>query len=126
MKPRATALIFRNGKVLLTRARRTNKFRLPGGNIYDARIPPLAHACTELGRKLDLVPYRATRLFHCDSEAMTYKHYVTLLEIEDDAEPVIMEHFEEFIWWSPEHASDLPRFEHVDQILTKFYTGEVG
>ena len=62
---RGTAVVIRDGRLLLVRERGKSAFSLPGGKARKGE-PSLAAATRELAEELGMFPKSATRLFKCD------------------------------------------------------------
>jgi len=115
MRARGTAVVFRNGKVLLVRDKGKHKFSFPGGGV-NHNEPSLAAAIRELYEELGMSARKAERLFRCDFKGSLSKHKVSLLETED--EPHLRgKELDKFIWW--DMKADIPRYSHVDYILKR-------
>ncbi len=114
MRQRGTAVVFREGKVLLVRDRGKTKFSLPGGGI-NKNEPSMAGAIRELFEELGMSARKAERIFRCDFKGSMSKHKVCLLETED--EPKIRGELDKFIWW--DMKKEIPRYSHVDYILKR-------
>ena len=65
IRPRASALVIRHGKVLLVRHRGEKNFSLPGGGI-DKGETNLEAAVREVREETQLRAFYAKRLFDCD------------------------------------------------------------
>ena len=103
---RGTALLFRNGKVLLVRDRGKSSFSLPGGRRSGAEAI-LCTAVREIYEELGMRTRKAERLCHCDYESRHNQHKATLIESDDD--PVLNDgELAEFCWW--DLKSKIPRF----------------
>jgi 8-oxo-dGTP pyrophosphatase MutT (NUDIX family) len=115
MRARGTAVVFRNGKVLLVRDRGKHRFSLPGGGTQPNE-PSMGAAVRELFEELGMSARKAERVFECDFEGSLSKHKVSLIETDD--EPRLRgKELDKFIWW--DMKTDVPRYAHVDQILKK-------
>jgi len=112
---RGTAVVFRDGKVLLVRDKGKLKFSLPGGGTQHHE-PSMAAAIRELHEELGMRARKAERIFRCDLEGSLFKHKVSLIETDD--EPRLRgKELEEYLWW--DMKTDIPRFGDIDQILKK-------
>ena len=115
MRQRGTAVVFKNGKVLLVRDRGHHKFSLPGGKIEKGE-PTVSAAARELFEELGLSATKAMRLRHCDFKGSTSKHRVCLIEA--SGKPHLKGHeLNKFIWWNMK--TPIPVYPHVTQILKK-------
>jgi len=112
---RGTALVLRDGRVLLVRDRGKSSFSLPGGG-QNRGEPSLATAVRELYEELGMGAKRATRLFEGDYEGGFSFHKVTLIETEDQPRLNGGE-LEEFMWWNGK--DEIRRYAHVDEILRR-------
>lgn len=114
MRIRGTAVVIRDGKVLLVKDRGKHKYSLPGGG-RNRNEPSLAAAARELYEELGMRAIKAQRIFKCDFEGSFSKHEVSLIETNDD--PDIRSELEHFIWW--DMKDDIPRYAHVNFIMKK-------
>ena len=112
---RGTAIVVRDGKVLLVRDRGVGPFSLPGGRRKGPHEPFLCIAVRELYEELRLTAKKAERLPECDYDSAHNHHKVTL--IETDREPELPQggEIEEYLWW--DQVSGVRRFPSVDAIL---------
>ena len=78
---RATALVFREGRLLLVRERGAKHWSLPGGGMKDGE-DPVAAAIRELHEETKLVARSATYLFLYESPSQ--HHHVCCLEVEGE------------------------------------------
>jgi 8-oxo-dGTP pyrophosphatase MutT (NUDIX family) len=116
MRQRATAIIIRDGKVLLVRDRIASEFSLPGGAMNKGE-PTISAATREVYEELGLHAFRVTRLKPCDYKGSTNEHKVCF--IETDGQPHMKGHeLAEFIWWDMRES--IPIFSHVKEILKTF------
>lgn len=115
LRQRGTAVVIRDGKVLLVRDRGRHRFSLPGGGIRENE-PAASAAGRELFEELGLSPIKITRLRECDFRGSASHHKVCLVEAR--GEPHIRGHeIDKFIWW--DMMSSIPVFAHVRVILAK-------
>jgi len=115
MRNRGTAVVFRNGKVLLVRDRGKQKFSLPGGE-SNRNEPSMAAAIRELYEELGMSAKKSERIFSCDFKGSLSKHKVSLIETDD--EPNLRgKELDKFIWWDMQ--TEIPLYPHVAQILDK-------
>ena len=113
---RATAVIARDGKVLLVRDRGKHRFSLPGGGLKKGE-PTLSAAARELYEELGLRATSIERLRECDFRGKASKHKVCLVT-EFDGHPHIQGHeLSEFRWWDTK--DNVPVFAHVRFILSR-------
>jgi len=103
-RKRGTAIIIRDGKLLLVKECGNNHYSLPGGG-HEENEPYMCTAVREVKEELGLNVRRAERLNDFDFESTHYCQKVSLLTT--DMEPVIRSReICAFVWWHPE--SDLP------------------
>lgn len=103
MKPRkkrnrATALVFRDGKLLLVRERGAKRWSLPGGGMKRGE-DPIDAATRELDEETKLVAVSATYLFH--HETRSQHHHVCRMEAEGKVE-LLKEEIGDYRWWDGE------------------------
>ena len=121
MRHRATAIILRDGKVLLVRDRGQNRFSLPGGALKRGE-PSVSGAAREVSEELGLHAVEVKRLPQCDFKGGTNQHHVCFIKVTGD--PHIRQELESFLWW--DRRASLPVFEHVTRILNKFDKMNLG
>jgi 8-oxo-dGTP pyrophosphatase MutT (NUDIX family) len=115
LRARGTAVVLRDGKVLLVRDRGRHRFFLPGGGIK-GNEPTASAAGRELYEELGLSPIKITRFRECDLRGSASHHKVCLIEAR--GEPRLIGHeLDRFIWW--DMKKPLPVFPHVKVILSK-------
>jgi len=113
LRQRGTAVVIRDGKVLLVRDRGKHQFSLPGGGIRENE-PAASAAGRELYEELGLSPIKITRLRDCDFRGSASHHKVCLVEAR--GEPHLRgNELDKFIWWDMKQP--IPLFAHVTQIL---------
>ena len=113
LRARGTAVVLRDGKVLLVRDRGKHHFSLPGGGIK-GNEPAASAAGRELFEELGLSPVKVTRLPDCDFKGSASHHKVCLIEAR--GEPHLRGYeLDKFIWWDMKQP--VPVFAHVTQIL---------
>lgn len=113
LRQRGTAVVIRDGKVLLVRDKGKHHFSLPGGGIK-ANEPAASAAGRELFEELGLSPVKVTRLPDCDFSGSASHHKVCLVEAR--GEPHLRGYeLDKFIWWDMKQP--VPVFAHVTQIL---------
>ena len=95
---RATALVFRDGRLLLVRERGAKHWSLPGGGMKKGE-DPLTAAIRELDEETSLVTLSAEYLFHYESPSQ--RHHVCLLEAEGEVE-LLKEEIGDYRWWDGE------------------------
>jgi ADP-ribose pyrophosphatase YjhB (NUDIX family) len=115
MRHRGTAVVMRNGKILLVRDKGHRRFALPGGSIKKGE-PTISAATRELYEELGLSSFKTTRVRNYDFKGSTNIHKVCIVEAL--GEPRLRGHeLDEFIWWdmkTPIHVH-----AHVTHILKK-------
>ena len=115
LRQRGTAVVMRDGKVLLVRDRGKHRFSLPGGGTRENE-PAASAAGRELFEELGLSPTKITRMRECDFKGSASHHKVCLIEAR--GEPHLKGHeLDKFIWWDMKAA--VPVFAHVRVILAK-------
>jgi len=115
LRPRATAVVIRDGKVLLVRNRGQRHFCLPGGGIR-RRETVASAAVRELYKELRLQAVKVTRLPQYDFTGSTNMHHVCVIEA--NGEPSLRRlELSKFIWW--DMKDHIPVFRHVTGILSK-------
>lgn len=115
MRQRGTAVIIRNGKVLLVRDKGHHHFSLPGGALKKGE-PTASAAARELYEELGLHPVKVTRLRKCDFRGSVSIHKVCLIEA--SGEPHLRGHeLDKFIWWDMKKPIQV--YAHVKNILKK-------
>lgn len=115
MRQRATAVVIKNGNILLVKDKGHSKFSLPGGGI-NAAEPTISAVSRELFEELGLTANKVTRLRHCDFKGSLSQHKVCLVEVR--GEPHLRGHeLDKFIWW--DMKEEILVYSHVKQILKK-------
>jgi len=112
---RATAVVTRDGKVLLVKERGQDRYSLPGGGIRRSE-PVAAAASRELREELGLRAVTVTRSPEYDFEGSFNLHHVCLVEA--DGEPRLRQlEVSAFLWW--DMLEWVPILPHVRCILQK-------
>lgn len=111
LRERATAVVVRDGRVLLVRGR-AEEFMMPGGGIEPGEAP-MAAAVRELREETGLTAARTESMFVWESAIQ--RHHACRVEAvgEVDMGPEISE----FKWWDRREC--LPTFPHVEAILER-------
>jgi hypothetical protein len=110
---RATAVVFKGGKVLLVKDRGKHHYSLPGGGINRKESTAEA-AKRELIEELGLRSEKIIRLRKCDFKGSVNKHKICL--VETNGEPHIRGHeLDSYIWWNMK--DDISVFKHVRVII---------
>lgn len=121
-RQRATAIIVRDGRILVVRDKFRPAFMLPGGGIDEGESPETAVA-RELAEETTLTTTRVQYLFTHDGKYN--HHHVFRLEADGEVDisrdPLVVE----FAWW--DGGPDVPVHPHVTEILAKAnIDGQVG
>jgi len=116
MRKRVTAVVIRDGKVLLVRDRGLVSFSLPGGAIKRGEATVSA-AARELYEELGLNSIKATRLRGCDYKGSVNEHKVCLVQAEGEPHP--RQEVDEFVWWDIKEPITIAVYAHVNSILKK-------
>ena len=111
LRERATAVVVRDGKVLLVRGR-AEEFMMPGGGIEPGETPMVA-AVRELNEETGLTAARTEPLFVWESAIQ--RHHAFRVEAEGEVE--MGPEISEFKWWDRREC--LPTFSHVEAILER-------
>ena len=111
LRERATAVVVRDGKVLLVRGR-AEEFMMPGGGIEPGETPMVA-AVRELREETGLAAARTEPLFVWESAIQ--RHHAFRVEAEGEVE--MGPEISEFKWWDRREC--LPTFSHVEAILER-------
>ena len=113
-RQRATAIVVRDGRILVVRDKFRPAFMLPGGGIDDGESPEVAVA-RELKEETTLTATDTKYLFTHDGK---YNHH-HVFSVEADGEvdiahdPLVVE----FAWW--DGGPDVPVHPHVTAILAR-------
>ena len=127
IRRRATALVMRDGKLLLLREPVDVEFSLPGGGIEDGE-PSLVALHRELHEETGLVAARVDYLFeYCEffgcrssNEWWGQTHEVFLVEA--SGEVLLSYEHVEFEWW--DGKSDLPMWDYIRSMLSMLHRSE--
>ena len=115
MRQRGTAVVIRDGKVLLVRDKGKHRFSLPGGKI-ERNEPTVSAAAREVYEELGLRVTLVKRLRECDFKGSLSEHKVCLIKAA--GEPKLRGHeLDKWIWWDMKDS--IPVYEHVTNILKK-------
>ena len=114
LRKRATAVVIKDGKVLLVRDKGKQKFSLPGGGIHRGE-PTLSAAIRELYEETGLRATKAIRLRDCDYKGSKNEHRVCLIEA--NGEVRLKHEIDKFVWWDMKQT--LPVYPYVRYILSK-------
>ena len=117
LRVRATAVVIRDGNVLLVRDRGKHRFSLPGGGIKKGE-PTTSAAARELYEELGLKAINVKREPACDFRGSASNHKVCLIEA--NGKPHLRgNELDEFIWW--DMKKHIPMFTHIKAILSKIH-----
>ena len=119
-RDRATAVVVRDGKVLLVKEAGVHYFSLPGGGMHNGE-PAADAAVREIAEELGLVATRFERLEGCDHAGLMNDHHVCLVQADGDPR-VIGRELDAFCWWDMQES--IPLHPHVKAILSK--VGRLG
>ena len=123
MRKRVTAVVIRDGKVLLVRDKGLVSFSLPGGAIENGESPATA-AKRELYEELGLQSIKVTRLPGCDFKGSVNEHKVC--RVEAQGEPHLRrQELDEFIWWDIKEPITIAIYRHVSHVLEKIRGGNI-
>ncbi len=111
LRRRATAVVMRNGKVLLVRDKGKKTFSLPGGGIHKHE-PPLSAAARELYEETSLRPLKAQYIGEYDGKFN--HHFVFIVEAKGNVH-ISSKELDEAIWWDRRDKIRIER--HVWDIL---------
>ena len=95
---RATALVVKDGEVLLVRHRGESLYSLPGGGIEKSETS-LEAAVRELREETQLRATYAKRLFHCDVDGKMAQHKVTEVRVWGEVKLQSKE-IASYRWWN--------------------------
>lgn len=122
LRQRATAIVMRDGFVLLVRDKGKPQFSLPGGGINRGE-PSTSAAAREVYEELGIRPTKIVRLRDCDYRGSVNIHRVCLIEA--DGEPYMRGHeLVAFVWW--DMKKEIPVHPHVREILRKLPKELIG
>ena len=112
---RATALIVRDGRLLLVRNKGERRYSLPGGRMRSKESPTDA-AIRQVALKTGLQPFDVERLPDCDTETANSRHHVVRMDV---AGSVVLNKREvsEYKWWDGNPGMRLN--EHVPVVVGK-------
>ncbi|MGI2336891.1 MAG: NUDIX domain-containing protein [Dehalogenimonas sp.] len=114
MRHRATALVFREGKVLLVKDRGVEFYSLPGGGIKHGERS-IDAAARELYEETGLKAHSAGRLRECDFTGSA-QHHVCLVKAHGDVKLKKRE-LSDYLWW--DQLTYVRTAPHVRAILAK-------
>ncbi len=113
LRDRATAVVHRDGRLLLVRDRGFRHFSLPGGGVRLGERP-IDAAVRELEEETGLRAVSAAPLLHCGTRDIFNTYHVFLVEADGELhiDPVELS---EALWWDGQ--TSLPLFGYVRHIL---------
>lgn len=112
---RATAVVIRDGKILLVRDRGRHCFSLPGGG-FKGRESTVQAGIREVYEELGLRTTSAKRLRYCDFMGRVSKHKVCLLET--SGRPYLRsKELDRFVWW--DMRKKLTVYGHVVYVVKR-------
>jgi 8-oxo-dGTP pyrophosphatase MutT (NUDIX family) len=115
MRLRATAVLIKDGKILLVRDKWHSKYSLPGGEIKKEE-PTISAVARELFEELGLSATAVIRKRQWDFKGSLSEHKVCLVEAR--GEPHLRGHeIDKFIWWDMKES--IPIYDHVKFISSK-------
>lgn len=112
-RERATAIVVRNGLVLIAMDEGADFYFLPGGKIENGELPEEA-MMRELHEETGMNLTSAKFMFN--HIGPSNYHYV--FEVEADGEPAPNQEIEELVWWA--QSPDQVVHEHTRIILSKY------
>jgi 8-oxo-dGTP diphosphatase len=112
LRERATAVLIRDGNVLLVQGPSLGDYHMPGGGIEAGETPADAVA-RELREETGLVADKLEFLFIWESP--TNRHHTFLIEAAGEA--ALSDEVVSFVWW--DRKKMLPLFPHVNAILSR-------
>lgn len=114
---RATALVIRDGKVLLVRDKGRLDYSMPGGG-FKPNESTLQACIREIFEELHLKTISATRLRNCDLHGQRANHKVSLLIVDGEPHDIDHKELDGFLWWDMKKKIALQG--HVLYILNKY------
>lgn len=112
MRRRATAVVIRNGKVLLVRDKGKHHFSLPGGGVHH-REPSVSAVARELYEETGLRATKVVRVFNYRGKANEHRVYL----VEASGHVRLKKELSDFVWW--DGKTTIPRYSHVTNILAR-------
>ena len=115
LKERATAVVIKDGKVLLVRhsSGGFSEFAMPGGGIEPGESP-MSAAVRELREETGLETNQIE--YVCTWDSAIFRHHAFRIEAEGEVN-IDPEEISEFRWW--DRKEDLLMFGHVEAILRR-------
>ncbi len=116
---RGTAIVQRDGKILLVKEKNDRSFSLPGGSLRKGE-PALAAAVRELYEELGLCATKAERLYAADHTGPIRRHLVSRIDICDHAKIVLdRKELSDYLWW--DGIENIELAPHVKDVLRSVY-----
>ena len=115
LRERATAVVIRDGRVLLVRGRGRKwgkTYMMPGGGIEPGESP-MSAASRELREETGLEAKHIEYL--CTWESAIHRHHVFRVDAEGEVD--LGPEVSDFVWWDQKEV--LPTFSHVKAILER-------
>ncbi len=109
-RSRATAIVIRDGTLLLTRNRGAPSFSLPGGGVHRGELA-ISAVARELHEETTLTATSISYLF--DHGGKYNSHHVYRVDATGDVS--LAHDLEEFVWWDKQKEIEL--YPHVSEIL---------
>ena len=119
IRPRATAIVIREGRVLMVREPTDSVFHIPGGGVEQGELP-ISAVARELYEETGLVATEIEYLFgyyhHWGENGL---HYIgmdhNVFRVKADGEIALGPEIQEYVWW--DRATELPLIDWVEPIL---------
>lgn len=117
LRERATAVVIRDGMVLLVQGRSERwrgTYMMPGGEVEPGESP-MSAAARELLEETGLEAKHIE--YVCTWESDINRHHAFRIEAEGEVKIGDHEEISEFLWW--DRKEDVPMFGHVEAILER-------
>lgn len=112
LRQRATAIVVRDGMLLVTRNRGAPSFSLPGGGVHSGELP-IAAVARELHEETLLTATSISYLF--EHSGKYNSHHVYRVDATGDVS--LAHDLDAFVWWNRQEAIEL--YPHVSEILSR-------
>lgn len=109
LRRRATAVVIRDGKVLLVRNKDKHCFSLPGGGVHHGE-PSLSAAARELYEETRLRATKVVQIFNHHGKVNEHRVFL----VETDGHVHLRRELSDFMWWDGKPA--IPIYSHVTNI----------